>query len=239
MKPILFHFVASMLIAFILTGCAGSEEKSELLSLLGVDEKIVDTNHDTEDTYDAITLLKRGEAFYVKEEYIESVAEFERFLLLHPFHRMAPFSQFKLAMSYFQQLNTIDRDPGPMIKAMAAFERVVSQYPQSLYVDEAQEKMAKLKLRGLKHEFLVGHFYYRTEAYAAAIARFNKILIKEPDETLQEKTLYFLGLAHFEAGNKTSAANTFQQFLEKYPQSDFGKKVIKIQVKLKDATPVL
>lgn len=238
MRTVLFYFAVPMLVLFLLTGCSSTEEKSELLSLLGVDEQIVDTDQDTENTYDAITLLKRGEAFYVKGEYIESIAEFERFLLLHPFHRMAAFSQFKMAMSYFQQLNTIDRDPGPMIKAMAAFERILSQYPQSLYVEEAQEKITKLKLRELKQEFLVGHFYYRTETYAAAIARFNKILKKEPDETLREKTLYFLGLSHFESGDQASAADTFREFLKKYPESDFGKKIIKLQAKLKNATPV-
>lgn len=238
MKTTLFRFAAPIMSLFFLTGCSGTEEKSELLSLLGVDEKIVDTNQDTENIYDAITLLKRGEAFYVKEEYIEAISEFERFLLLHPFHRMAAFSQFKLAMSYFQQLNTIDRDPGPMINAMTTFERILSQYPQSLYVEEAKEKIAKLELRTLKHEFLVGHFYYRTETYPAAIARFNKILRKNPDETLLEKTLYFLGLSHFESGDIASATTTFQNFLEKYPQSEFRKKIIKIQAKFENASPV-
>jgi len=238
MKHFFFRFANPVFIVFILIGCAGSEEKSELLSLLGVDEKIVDTDQDTEDTYDAITLLKRGEAFYVKEEYIEAVAEFERFLLLHPFHRMAAFSQFKLAMSYFQQLNTIDRDPGPMRKAMTAFERVVSQYPQSLYTDEAKEKIDKLKQRALKHEFLIGHFYYRTEAYPAAITRFNKILGKEADETLREKTLYFLGLSHFESDDFANASNTFKLLLENYPHSKFEKKIHKIQTRLQAAKSI-
>lgn len=214
---------------FFLTACAGTEEKSELLSLLGVDEKIVDSEQDSEDTYDAITLLKRGEAFYIKGDYIESVAEFERFLMLHPFHRMAAFSQFKLAMSFFRQLNTIDRDSGPMHEALSAFKKVVSQYPQSLYVDEADEKIKDLKLRKAKHEFLIGHFYYKKEAYPAAIARFENILSKGTEETLLEKTLYFLGLSHFELGDQSLASEIFQNLLEKYPQSSFGSKIEKIQ----------
>ncbi len=228
----MFRLSVWILVVFLLTGCTGPEEKSELLSLLGVDEKIVDTEQDSEDTYDAITLLKRGEAFYIKEDYIEAVAEFERFLMLHPFHRMAAFSQFKLAMSYDRQLNTIDRDSGPMNEAMSAFQKVVSQYPQSLYVDEAKDKIEKLKLRKAKHEFLIGHFYYKTEAYPAAIARFEKILSKETKEALLEKTLYFLGLSHYEAGDQALASKTFQTLLEKYPESSFGSKIKKIQDQL-------
>ncbi len=228
--------IALSLTLLLLAGCAGSEKKSELLSLLGVDEKIVDSNEDPENTYDAITLLKRGEAFYVKKDYIEAVAEFDRFLMLHPFHRMAAFAQFKMAMSYYEQLNTIDRDPGPMEKAMTSFQKVVSQYPQSLYVDEASEKITKLKLRESDHEFLIGHFYYRTEAYPAAIARFEKILTQNPEDILMEKTLYFLGRSQFELGEHAKAAETFKQLLQQYPQSSFEPKIHKIQPKLQAAS---
>lgn len=232
----MFRRIGWVLIAFLLTGCTGTEEKSELLSLLGVDEKIVDTNEDSENTYDAITLLKRGEAFYVKKDYIEAVAEFDRFLMLHPFHRMAAFAQFKLAMSYYVQLNTIDRDPGPMEKAMAAFQKVVSQYPQSLYVEEAAEKIKQLKTRESNHEFMIGHFYYKTKAYPAAIARFEKILTRAPEDVLQEKTLYFLGRSQFEQGDHAKAAEIFEQLLKQYPQSSFAPKIQKIQPQLQVAS---
>lgn len=234
----MFYWGRFIVLLFFLAGCAGAEQKSELLSLLGVDEKIVDTEENTENTYDAITLLKRGEAFYVKEDYIEAVAEFDRFLLLHPFHRMAAFAQFKMAMSYFQQINTIDRDPGPMEKAMSAFAKVVSQYPQSLYVEEAKEKISNLKRREAEYEFLVGHFYYRTEAYSAAIARFEKILARETEDRLLEKTLYFLGLSYFEKGDSSRASNTFEQLLEKYPHSSFEEKIKQIQSNLQSISKI-
>jgi len=224
-----FRWGCVILLAILLSGCAGSEEKSELLSLLGVDERSIDTNQDTESTFDAITLLKRGEALYIKKEYIEAAAEFERFLLLHPFHRMAAFSQFRLAMSHFQQRNTIDRDPGPRENAMAAFQKLISQYPQSLYIDEANEKISELKHQQARHEFLIGHFYYKTNAYPAAIARFEKVLAKATNETLLEKTRYFLGLSNFEAGDTEAASEIFKQLLEKHPHSPFKSKIRKIQ----------
>ncbi len=231
------HMVRGIIILglfLFLAACTGTEEKSELLSLLGVDENIVNSNEDPENTYDAITLLKRGEAFYVKGDYIEAVAEFDRFLMLHPFHRMAAFAQFKLAMSYYHQLNTIDRDPGPMKKAMGAFQKVVVQYPQSLYVEEAAENIERLKIREFNHEFLIGHFYFKTEAYPAAIARFEKILDQTSDQALKEKTLYYLGLSQYETGNHSKAAQIFQQLLHQYPQSAFGTKIDKLQ--LQDAS---
>ena len=219
----------------LLAACSGTEEKSELLSIFGVDEKIVDSDQEADSIYDALTLLKRGEAFYVKGDYIEAAEEFKRFLSLHPFHRMAPFSQFKLAMSYYHQLNTVDRDPAPMEKAMAAFQKVVSQYPQSLYVDEARGKIAALNRRQADYQFLVGHFYYKTEAYPAAIARFKKVLARGTDGALAEKTLYFLGRAYLKSGDIQASSEAFRTLLEKYPHSSYLPKIEKLKPRLKQA----
>ena len=152
-----------MWIVFVFcAGCAGTGEKSELLSLLGVDEKITDTSDEgVEKVYDALTLLKRGEADYVKGDYLVASDEYQRFLELHPFHRMAPFAQYRLALSYYNQMGTDDRDPGPLERGLASFQKVVALYPQSLYVDEARAKIQELTHRQAQREFYVGHFYTR------------------------------------------------------------------------------
>jgi len=217
----MFRRFSLLVLLVLITACSGKEKKSELLTLLGVDEKIVDANQDVGDIYDGLTLLKRGEAYFLKEDYPEAVMEFERFLLLHPFHRMAAFAQFKLALSYEQQLNTIDRDPAPMEKAMTAFKKVVSQYPQSLYVDEAKEKISVLEQRQAEYQFLVGHFYYKKEAYPAAIARFKKAVEKSSDPTIEEKSLYFIGLSHLALGALDAASKTFRTLAEKHPESEY------------------
>ncbi len=226
-----------ILFVLLLSACAGTEEKSELLTILGVDEKIVDTDQESENTYDALTLLKRGEAYFIKEDYIEAVSEFERFLSLHPFHRMAAFSQYKLAMSYFHQIHTIDRDPAPMEKALAAFQKVKTQFPKSLYVDEATEKIAELKKRQGEHQFQIGRFYFRTEAYPAAIARFEKVLARFEKGELTEKTLFFLGRSHFGAGDHEASLKVFDALLTSYPDSQYKKKVGKIRRKITTAPP--
>jgi outer membrane protein assembly factor BamD len=213
-----------ILIFIFLTGCATSGEKSELLNLLGVDEKIADTSDQgVESIYDALTLLKRGEAYFVKGEYIEASQEFLRFLELHPFHRMAAFAQYRLGMSYYHQMNTNDRDPGPMEKALAAFQKVVTQYPESLYTDESREKIGVLQHRQAEHHFYVGHFYYKNSAYPAAISRFKKVLAQEEQGSLAEKTLYYLGLSHYYGGDQKNAHEVFEKLLKEHPRSSYTR----------------
>lgn len=214
-----------ILLALFLAGCAGSGEKSELLSLLGVDEKIVDnSDQGTEKIYDALTLLKRGEANYVKEDYVAASDEYQRFLELHPLHRMAPFAQYRLGLSYYKQMNTNDRDPGPMEKAIGAFEKVVKDYPQSLYKREAEEKLKELARRQTAHHLYVGRFYYKNSAYPAAIARFQKAIEKGEGRSLIEESLYYLGLSQYYAEQRNEARVTFQKLLQEYPESRFSAK---------------
>jgi outer membrane protein assembly factor BamD len=218
------YWKVTLLVFIFIAGCASSGQKSELLSLLGVDEKIADTSDEgVESIYDALTLLKRGEAYFIKGDYHEASGEFLRFLELHPLHRMAPFAQYRLGMSYYHQLNTNDRDPGPMEKALAAFQRVVTQYPESLYTDEAREKIGTLENRQAEHHFYVGRFYYKNSAYPAAISRFKKVLAQGEQGALAEKALYYIGLAHYHAVDKKDAIETFQKLLKEHPRSSYSR----------------
>ena len=221
------------LLMLLLVGCAGSGEKSELLSLLGVDEKIADnSDQGVEKIYDALTLLKRGEANYVKEDYAAASEEYQRFLELHPFHRMSPFAQYRLGMSYYKQMNTNDRDPGPMEKAIDAFKKVVKDYPQSLYTHEAEQKLKALARRQTAHQLYVGHFYYKNGAYPAAIARFQKAIAKGEDRALIEEGLYYLGLSHYYAEHWNEARETFQKLLQEHPDSRFSGKAKQMLTKI-------
>lgn len=224
LRAAMSHWKGMILIFILIAGCATSGEKSELLFLLGVDEKIADTSDEgVASIYDALTLLKRGEAYFVKGDYAEASQEFLRFLELHSFHRMAAFAQYRLGMSYYHQMNTNDRDSAPMGKALAAFQKVVTQYPESLYTDEAREKIGFLQRRQAEHHFYVGHFYYKNSSYSAAISRFKKVLAQEEQGTLAEKTLYYLGLSHYYAGDRKNAYDTFQKLLKEHPRSSYSR----------------
>ena len=62
-----------------------------------------------------------GEAFYREGEFDKAVREFEAFLAFFPQHQIADLVQFRLAMSYYDQLKPVEQDQGLTLKAMEQF----------------------------------------------------------------------------------------------------------------------
>ena len=73
--------------------------------------------------------MKRGEAFFDKEEFAEAIVEYQHFLELHRAHQLAVYAQLRLAESHLRMAKSIDRDPEPIQKAIAAFEKLRKDAP--------------------------------------------------------------------------------------------------------------
>jgi len=226
---ILTSLRAHLLVAglLLILGCTTNlSGKSELLTLSHTDAEIVDLeNQETATIYDPLSLLKRGEAYRVKEDYLEAAEEYRRFLELFPAHKMASFAQYSLAESYAHQITSTDRDATPIENALVAFNKVLTKYPDSIYVKEASEKIKGLTQQKAEYQFNVGYFYYKKKAYPAAIARFATLLETGLPGEVTEKTLYYIGLSYDRNGNTKMAQSAFQRLKSEYADSPYNKKL--------------
>jgi outer membrane protein assembly factor BamD len=212
-------------LVLVASGCAGRKERSDLLDLLGTTpEEVRASNQDIDNTYDALTLLSWAEAAYVSEDWIVAAADYRRFLALHPQHRMAAFAQYRLALSLEHQVNSADRDPGPVQEALLEFGKILSDFPQSLYVDAARSRISILTEKKAEHQYQVALFYYKKKAYPAAVARFEVALGLTQDEPLAPKALYYLAQAHHHLGQDEAAREALSRLTRQYPDSVYVAK---------------
>ena len=224
-----------LMLSVVLAGCATEKDTtgSEVRNLLGIDEDTsVSSEATIEQRYEPLAIMKRAESFYGKKNYIEAAGEYQRFLDLHPLHRLAPYAQFRLAMSYFKQINTIDRDAEPLQKAMQALQKLVQVYPNSPYVAEAKAKLAVCRERLARYQMYIGHFYYHKGAYPAAVYRFNKVIQEYGDLEITSEALYRLALSQQGLGQTEKAETALRLLLEKYPESDYGRQANDLMQKL-------
>ena len=185
-----------------------------------------------EKNYDPNVIIKRAESFFEKEEYAEAVIEYQHFLDLHKVHQLAPYAQYRLGESHFMMIKTHDRDGSPVAQALAAFEKLLRDYPGSRWEADAQEKIRACHNTQAQTMLFVGKFYHRREAYLAASHRFEAILKQYPDHDVAEESLYLLASSYYELGLGDWARDALAVFNERFPNSKFASDSRKLMAKV-------
>ena len=210
-----------MLISLLAAGCSSTPKErppAEGKAVGGTDEQIF-LGDTIEKNYDPNVIMKRGEAFFEKEEYAEALVEYNHFLDLHKTHVLAPYAAFRIGESHFKMAKSIDRDPEPLTKAITALERMRKDFPGSRYDAQAQQKIQECHDWLAQMHLFVGQFYYRRESYLAAAHRFEQIMKIYPDKPVAPDALYFLAQSYHALGADDWAAENLTLLAEKYPNS--------------------
>ena len=228
-------------VPIFLAGCYGSPKELRSAvkqAITGTDEQIF-VEDTVERYYHPNVMIKRGEAYVEKEEYAEALAEYTRFLEMYRNHVLAPYAAFRVGEVHFKMSKSIDRDPEPIQKAIAAFERVRKDYPGSRYDAQALEKLEECRNWLAEMHLFVGNFYYRRGSYLAAAHRFEQIFKTYPDRSVAPDALYFLAMSHHELGADDWARADLMLLIEKYPDSSVAADGKSMLAKLGGAYPPL
>jgi outer membrane protein assembly factor BamD len=223
----------------ILVACSSTPKNGDPTAkkaLSGTDESIF-LGDTIEKNYDPNVIMKRGEAFFDKEEYAEAIVEYNHFLDLHRNHMLASYAAFRIGESQMKRAKGIDRDPEPIQKAIDSFERLRRDYPASRYDSPATERIQECHDLLAQMHLFVGQFYYRRESYLAAAHRFEQIMKVYPDKSVAPDALYFLALSYHDLGADDWASEKLTLLAEKYPNSQHSGEGARLLAKIVKSQP--
>ena len=208
-----------------LSACSSSAKKGDAKAkkVLSATDESIFFGDTIEKNYDPHVIMKRGEAFFEKEEYAEAIVEYNHFLDLHRTHVLAPYAVFRIGESQMKRSKGIERDPEPVQKAIEAFERLRKDYSGSRYDAQALLKIQECHDLLAQTHLYVGQFYYRRGSYLAAAHRFEQVVKLYPDKSVAPDALYFLALSYHDLGADDWAREKLVLLAEKYPQSALSK----------------
>jgi outer membrane protein assembly factor BamD len=172
--------------------------------------------------YSVEAQLMLGDIYYAQERYEDAGSYYTTFVTLHPTHHKAPYALFQKGMSYFKELLSLDRDQTTTKKALFTFEDFIKTYPESPYIEKAEELVLFFKRRLAESEFYVGKFYYNDKNYKGAISRFAVIVKNYPDVGLTDKALYYIGECYSGLGEEERARDVFTTLVTEFPESPFA-----------------
>ena len=161
---------------------------------------------------------------YLGEDTSESLVlaanEFREFLTFYPTNPRADYSQYKLAMSHFQQMRAPDRDQTETNAALAEFDVFFQEYPSSPLTAEVKENWRIARDRLSDASYRVGVHYYRIRWYPGAIDRFREVLREDPGFTGLDAVYFYLAESLARTDKSAEAIPYFERLLAEFNRSD-------------------
>jgi outer membrane protein assembly factor BamD len=201
-------FILGILVSFCMVGCAGrntvvEKPANELIEegILQFDKgnykSAIESFEQLKDWYPfskfaILAELKIADAHFQLEHYPDAVFSYEEFEKLHPRNEAVPYVIYQIGMSYYLQVDTVDRDQTTAHKAVDAFKRLIRQYPKDPYSHLARGYVDNCIKSLAGHEFYVGIYYYRIKKYRAALERFKKLIVNYSDTGVHTKALSYI-----------------------------------------------
>ena len=165
-----------------------------------------------------------GEAFYREGEFDKAVREFEGFLSFFPQHQIADLVQFRLAMSYYDQLKPVEQDQGLTLKALEQFRKLVKEYPASRYATDGLAKIDICRGRLAQKELWVATYYFNQGNPSTARQRLELVLKEYPRTLVIPETLFLLAEVNFYEGRTAEGNELLRRLSVDYGFTEWGRR---------------
>ncbi|HET9922505.1 MAG TPA: outer membrane protein assembly factor BamD [Methylomirabilota bacterium] len=182
------------------------------------------TERHPQSSYAARSRFLIGEAFYREGQWDKAIKEFEGFMAFYPRHEIADLVQFRLAMSYYDQMKPVEQDQEITRKAMEAFRLLVREYPESRYAADALAKIDICRGRLAQKELWVASYYLNQGNPGAARPRLEKVVKEYPRTLVMPEALFRLGEVYAGDGRADDSQRMFRQLADEYPYTEWGRR---------------
>ena len=125
--------------------------------------------------------IERAYVLYKSNEKAQALATLERFIKLHPTSAALDYALYLQGLVNFNdsmgllgnlaQQDLSERDQQASRDSYQSFKRLVDQFPQSIYAEDARLRMNYIVNALAAYEVHVARYYYRRGAYVAAANR--------------------------------------------------------------------
>jgi outer membrane protein assembly factor BamD len=160
-------------------------------------------------------------SYYMGQAYPDTISSARRFLTIHPGNKDAPYANYLIAMSYYQQIEDVNRDQKITQQAADAFGELTRRYPGTRYAADARLKMDLINDHLSGKEMEVGRFYQRQGKWLAATIRFRTVIDKYQTTSHTPEALERLVESYLALGMPGEAQKAAAVLGANYPGSEW------------------
>ncbi|MEO7786687.1 MAG: outer membrane protein assembly factor BamD [Sphingomicrobium sp.] len=162
-------------------------------------------------------------SYYMAQQYTDAISSSQRFLTIHPGNSDAPYANYLVAMSYYNQIADVTRDQKLTSQAADAFGELIRRYPDSRYAVDARLKMDLINDHLAGKEMEVGRYYQRAGNMLAASLRFRAVTEKYQTTSHTPEALERLVECYLSLGVREEAVKAGAVLGRNYPGTSWYK----------------
>src|SRR3954468_19310040 len=166
--------------------------------------------------------------YYLARKYTEAVSSAQRFVTIHPGNAEAPYAQYLIGMSYYQQIDEVTRDQTSTQQALDAFGELIRRYPDTRYAADARIKLDLIQDHLGGKEMEIGRFYQREGQWLAATYRFRTVVDQYQTTTHTPEALERLVECYLALGIPEEAQKSGAVLGRNYPESFWYKQSLRL-----------
>ncbi len=157
-------------------------------------------------------------AYQQSRQTEEALTTLDRFIRTYPTHPNIDYAWYLKGLVHYSESmgmlrrmfpgQMVDRDQESARLAFQDFQELILRYPQSRYVADARQRMVFLRNVLAEYETTVGEYYFRRQAYVAAIGRAQYVIENYPGTPSNAQALDLMARAYQKMDLPELAADT-------------------------------
>ena len=172
--------------------------------------------------------LMSAYSYYVAQQYPDAISSARRFITIHPGNKDAPYANYLIAMSYYNQIVDVTRDQRITQQASDSFGELIRRYPESRYAADARLKLDLINDHLAGKEMEVGRYYQRAGNWLAATSRFRMVVDKYQTTSHTPEALERLVESYLALGIPAEAQKAAAVLGRNYPGSKWYERAYKL-----------
>ena len=166
--------------------------------------------------------------YYLAQKYTDAISSARRFVTIHPGNAEAPYAQYLIAMSYYQQIPDVTRDQSATQSANDAFGELIRRYPDTRYAADGRLKIDLINDQLAGKEMEVGRFYQRSGQWLAATYHFREVVDKYQTSSHAPEALERLVECNLALGLPDEARKSAAVLGANFPESFWYRQALRL-----------
>ena len=181
--------------------------------------------------YNEQSQLELAYAQYKDKQFEDGLSTINRFIKLYPTHERIDYAYYLRGLINFNRESgllsrylTGDKTRHDLTYARQSFQdfgELIKRFPDSKYVDDSRQRMVYLRDGLAQFELNVADYYFRREAYVAAVNR-AKTIVDEYQQTKQcGDALAIMAEGYARLGQEQLAEDAKRVLKQNYPEHEY------------------